>query len=173
MEIIPQILGVFVSLCMAFIAASVGYISHLQYSVNRERFKSEVFEKRYEVYKATDFFLSGVLNKGFDPFLETRQDKFLDAKMRAQFLFEEDINNYLHLLWEHVASLNAVETKKSSAKGKEHERLVNKELEIRLSLRRQLENLPMKFQRYLRLPYLKNPLGRFAERFFKKMSNNK
>jgi len=54
-------LGVFSNV---LVAAAVAYIAYRQYSLAREKFKLDMFEKRFAVYKATQRFLTVILQDG-------------------------------------------------------------------------------------------------------------
>lgn len=169
MELLSQIAQILIAFVMMFIAAAVAYIAHLQYCVNRERFKSELFDKRYEVYKATDLFLSSVLNSAFDPLLKENHKNFCVAKMKSQFLFDEDIKQFLDSLWEHVSSYGTILEIQKGSSEEERDMFVKKASEIKQALKNEYDNLGNRFNKYLRLPYLENPFGKFIERLLNKI----
>jgi hypothetical protein len=75
------------------IAAIVALISIQQYLLARERFKLDLFEKRFSVFKATETFLNDAIRDHHISW-ENLQ-KFDRDTQTASFLFDEDIVGFL------------------------------------------------------------------------------
>jgi hypothetical protein len=78
---------------MFIIAVIVAYIALMQYKTNRDRLRLELYEKRFSVYEG----LKDLLNKITISFVVTDEDlrEFMIKTNEAEFLFEEDIVQYL------------------------------------------------------------------------------
>ena len=75
------------------IGICVAYTAYNQYRLSKERFKLDLFEKRFSVYKGAQVFLSRILEKGkvdLDQIFQFRADT-----QDATFLFDADITEYL------------------------------------------------------------------------------
>lgn len=83
----------FVTIVIGVFVAFVGY---QQYCINRERFKLDLFEKRFAVYKGIQVFLTYILiNAKFEM---AELFKFRANTQDAIFLFGEDVTNYISLV---------------------------------------------------------------------------
>ena len=83
----------FITLLLAAIVAWVGY---QQYILARARFKLDLFDKRFAVYKATQIFLCIILGAArfeMGEFWEFRRDT-----QDAPFLFRDDIVQFLEAI---------------------------------------------------------------------------
>lgn len=85
-------LEVFSALGPFFVALLVGWIAWREWRVNKLRLKHELFERRFQVYKATDNYLSQVFRGG--PNNEALLP-FFDAVIQAPFLFDKDLVAWL------------------------------------------------------------------------------
>ena len=56
------------------VAATVAWIGYQQYALGKARFKLDLFEKRFAVYKATEKFLSSSASPSRDDLAEFRWD---------------------------------------------------------------------------------------------------
>jgi hypothetical protein len=80
---------------LAFIVAFIGY---QQFLLAREKFKLDLFDRRFAVYKATQTFITEVINVNAN----TAKDagKWIGQYQRdagtAKFLFDDELFNYLH-----------------------------------------------------------------------------
>ncbi|MEO8326176.1 MAG: hypothetical protein ABI618_10020 [Nitrospirota bacterium] len=91
----------FVAIFLAFFAAFTAY---QQYILSRERFKLDLFEKRFAVFTGTRKFLSGIqvnsATGSLDGLLEYKKD--ID---QASFLFNEEMVSYLEEIYRHAVAL--------------------------------------------------------------------
>jgi len=93
----------FWKLVTVLVAAFATWISWSQYSINKEKFKLDLFQKRFLVFAATRKFLSVILrdaNLKIEDLFEYRADT-----AEATFLFEQDITDYLKEIDEKSLSL--------------------------------------------------------------------
>ena len=131
------------------IAGAVAYIAHRQYTLAKEKFKLDMFDKRFAVYKAAQRFLTVILLDGkvdLDKLSEYRRDT-----QDATFLFGQDIPQYLKRidglaleLWETVSTYQGLPV------GKERTRLCEKKTKVLQALIAELPNLRNVFAAYLR-----------------------
>jgi len=127
----------------------VAYTAYNQYRLSKDKFKLDMFEKRYGVYKNTQGFLTKILK---DAKIEMEDIfEFRAGTQDSVFLFEEDIPNYIKAidnkaweLWEIHESLDGI------PKGEERSNMCRKQTEIFGWLRSQLPELKNKFAPYLK-----------------------
>jgi len=147
------VLSAFSNLLLAgigvLIAAAVAYIAYQQYSLAREKFKLDMFEKRFAVYKATQRFLTVIsldAKVDMDKLFEFRRDT-----QDATFLFGQEIPVYLERLDGQALKLwEIVSTYRDLPVGEERTRLCKKETELKLALINELPKLKNVFASYLR-----------------------
>ena len=135
-----------VTLCNALIVA---VIAVRQYLLSKERFKFDMFDKRYTVYKNTQVFLTKIMRDA-----KIEMDDIFEFRAGTQdsvFLFGEDIPNYLKNidnkaleLWEIHESLDGV------PKGEERSNMSRRQTELLGWLTSQLPELKNKFAPYLK-----------------------
>jgi len=141
-----SVLGVFSSL---LIAAAVAYIAYQQYGLAREKFKLDMFEKRFAVYKATQRFLTVIFQVGkvdLDKLFEFRRDT-----QDATFLFGQEIPAYLKRLDVQALNLMAINDElRDLPVGEERGFLCRKKTELSGALTGELSELKNVFAPYLR-----------------------
>ncbi|TFG45596.1 MAG: hypothetical protein E4H40_08100 [Candidatus Brocadiia bacterium] len=131
------------------IGVFVAYTAYSQYRLSKEKFKLDMFDKRYGVYKNTQVFLSKILR---DAKIEMKDIfEFRAGTQDSVFFFKEDIPNYLKSIdnkaldfWEIHESLNGV------PKGEKRSKICAEETELLGWLTRQLPELKNKFSPYLK-----------------------
>lgn len=84
---------IFADLATPAIAAIVAIITFRQYLVSRDQIRHQLFERRFEVYKKTQIFLSNIMQEG--TLKEEALPDFYDGMQKAKFLFGKDVNIYL------------------------------------------------------------------------------
>ncbi|MGH6913278.1 MAG: hypothetical protein ACREH3_06180, partial [Geminicoccales bacterium] len=82
--------------------------------------RHELFERRFEIYKKVQVFLSQIMQKGgvdleFIP-------EFYDAMQKARFLFGEDVNKYLEEIKQHAFAERDADAKMHEIKDNRSER---------------------------------------------------
>jgi hypothetical protein len=87
----------FAQYVLSFITISIGafvaFIGYQQFQVNREKFKLDLFEKRFAVYKGVQVFLSYVMRDA-----KVDLEKFYEFRASTQdaiFLFADDVQKFL------------------------------------------------------------------------------
>ncbi len=131
----------------AFFAA---YIAYQQYRLGREKFKLDLFEKRFAVFAGTRRFLTHILRDG------DLQDynylwEYRAAIGEAEFLFETDITEYLEDIYKHALKLKADrDTLSSLPVGTERTQLNHEISENLRWLTDQLPELKKRFSPYMK-----------------------
>ena len=135
--------------CNLLIAGAVALIAYRQYRLAGERFKLDMFEKRFAVYKAAQRFLTVIFRDA-----KVDLDKLFDFRRDTQdatFLFGEEIPAYLGRL--DKQALDLWETKSMRCDlpvGEEKSLLCSKESELLQALIGELPNLKNVFASYLK-----------------------
>lgn len=135
----------FITLLLAAIVAWIGY---QQYILARARFKLDLFDKRFAVYKATQKFLSIILGAArfeMGEFWEFRRDT-----QDAPFLFRDDIVQFLDAVDKAALDLRtATECYEHLPVGDDRTRLVNRKAAVLKQLTDELSRLRTVFGPYL------------------------
>jgi hypothetical protein len=132
------------------IAAFAAYIAYQQYRLGREKFKLDLFEKRFSVFAGARRFLTHILKDGdlktLDPVWEYRA-----AIGEASFLFEEDIVEYLEEIYRRALKLHSDrETMQPLPAGDDRKRLAHDISESLGWLTGQLPELKNRFAPYMK-----------------------
>ena len=136
----------FFTLCNALIVAIVAVG---QYILSKEKFKFDMFNKRYGVYKNTQVFLTKIIR---DAKIEMEDIfEFRAGTQDSVFFFKKDIPNYLKNidnkaleLWEIHKSLDGV------PKGEERSKMCRKQTDLLNWLLKKLPELKDRFAPYLK-----------------------
>lgn len=120
-----------------------------QYQLSKERFKFDLFEKRYAVYKGAQKFLTKILRGS--KFELNDLFEFRGETQDSVFLFDDDITEYLRDIdakaldfWEKHERLNGV------PKGRERSEICEEITNLSHRLTSQLPELKNKFAPYLK-----------------------
>ena len=140
------------------IAFAVACILYLQYRLARQKFKLDMFDKRFSVYKATQKLLTIILVKG-----ELEQQALFTFRADTQdavFLFGQDIPSYLERIDKQVLELMVIPSRSQDLPvGEERTRLCERKTELIGALMDELPRLKDIFAPYLKFakwrPFLK------------------
>jgi hypothetical protein len=131
------------------IALFAAYIAFRQYFLGREKFKLDLFEKRFAVFAATRRFLTHILqqaNVSLEQLFEYRA-----GIAEATFLFDDDIVNYLKSIDERALELlTSMETMKPLPVGEARSKAAGEVSAAVAWLTTQLPELKTKFGPYLK-----------------------
>ncbi|KIC29338.1 hypothetical protein [Leisingera sp. ANG-M6] len=89
----PHWLEYFRALGPVVIASFVAYVAFQQWNVNRSTLREKLFDRRWQVFKDTQKFLSGILREA--TFDDQALWDYTDACQRARFLFGKKLHDYL------------------------------------------------------------------------------
>ncbi|MEM8653783.1 MAG: hypothetical protein AAGF36_03490 [Pseudomonadota bacterium] len=81
------------ALAPALIALFVAYIAYQQWLVNRSNLKEKLFDRRFEIFKGTQRFLSHILRDA--KVSDDQLFEFFDVVQRSRFMFDKEIHLYL------------------------------------------------------------------------------
>lgn len=131
------------------VAVFVAYVSYRQYRIDREKFKLDLFEKRFTVFSAARKLLSIVL-RGAKADLKDLFE-YRAAVAEATFLFDEDITDYLDEIDKQFLRLHTTEAKlKGDLVAEERNKLIDENDKTLGWLIDQLPELKTRFSPYLK-----------------------
>jgi len=132
------------------LAAFAAYVALHQYLLGRERFKLDLFDKRFKVFSGTRIFLTHIMHDGNLKDLNHLWD-YRAAIGEATFLFDEDITAYLEEIYQHGVKLHVDgHTMEPLPVGDERSRLASAISENLLWLSNQLPELTKRFSPYMK-----------------------
>ena len=139
----------FWKLVTVLIAAFASYIAYRQWVLGREKFKLDLFEKRFAVFAATRKFLTHVLtaaNVSIEQLFEYRA-----GIAEGTFLFDDDITDYLKSIDEKALRLHTtMEVMASLPVGDDRARASAEASDLIRWLTDQLPELKIRFAPYLK-----------------------
>ncbi len=120
---------IYLSGITAFLAAIVAWTGYQQHKLSKDKFKLDLFEKRFAVYQGVRRFLSQILQNSLpdkDTFME-----FAISTQEAAFLFDPKVSNYIDSIRTKALKIETVHKKHENlGPCDEKSRLVDKEHEI-------------------------------------------
>lgn len=81
------------SLGPLLVAVFIAYVAYQQWVVNKANLRERLFEKRFELFKQTQRFLTSIMQSASVE--DDQLPDFFDAVQRSRFLFGKDIQDYL------------------------------------------------------------------------------
>jgi hypothetical protein len=103
------------------IAAFVAYVGYIQFKLADEKFKLDLFEKRFNIYKSVESFLQDILKEANVTI--NRKTQLYKETEYAVFLFEDDIIRYLEELQKKASNFYVIHKKPLSKRsGSEHDK---------------------------------------------------
>jgi hypothetical protein len=157
-EMLTTWLNLGVAAIVAFIAAIVAFIGHLQLLTAREqsriannRFCFDLFQKRYEVYQELRAIVRGVTSSG-------RADsamcvKATEAAERAQFLFDVDLVAYLTKFTNDLRDLESFCEEQAGLQGKDLKENLDKQGLLKSRIKEFRTRGPALFGSYIRFDH--------------------
>lgn len=124
------------------------FVAFLQWKTARGSLKERLYDRRFEVYKSVQRFLTDILREG--RVREEELPPFYDALQRAGFLFGQDVTDYLEKIRTNALALRKAELGMRHY-GSEDQRLaaVREKTERLTWLIDQLGEWPKRLQPYL------------------------
>lgn len=138
------------SLLVPLIAIITVYIAYQQHKTNKNRLKFELYNKRYEVYVCVKTFISHVVSISD---IDTNTAlKFLRETREAEFLFDNEIIEYINELYKKALEVHAiVATYEPLPAGEQRGELIDKQFKLIEWFISQPEIASEKFRKYLSL----------------------
>ena len=136
---------------ITFLLATAGaYVAYQQFRLSKEKFKLDLFEKRFAVFAGVRSFLSEILREGrmkdYNPLFAFRA-----ATAEASFLFGEDVTSYIDEIDKRALKMHSLNIRYQSNQATEDRPRnldeATKELEWLID---QLPLLKVKFAPYLK-----------------------
>jgi len=138
----------------SFVVTIAGCIAWRQWLLAKDKFKLDLFEKRYKVFEATRKFLSTIVSNA--TFENTDLYEFYAGTSDSTFLFSSEIEEYLSSIAKHALTMRKMSHQQANlAVGDELTRLVTKENEELTWLSDQMRVLKDKFYQYLGFSHIK------------------
>jgi hypothetical protein len=138
----------FLTLLTIIVGILVAFIAYRQFILAKERFKLDLFEKRFAIYKGVQSLLSYILDQG-----NVTLDKIFQFRAETQdapFLFNDDIPLYLKEIDKNAVELWSTNEQRTESKGEERASLAKRQEELMLSLTGKLPELQNIFSPYLK-----------------------
>lgn len=140
----------YVTCLSALTAASIAWVAVQQYRLAHDKLKLDLWQKRYDVYKGAQRFLSLVMQSGMTDLKELFD--FLRDTQDAFFLFKPELATYLTDLYKKGVDLRTTRVLyQEKAGGEERTRLCEKEARLLSELGAELNQLKHKFAPYLKI----------------------
>jgi hypothetical protein len=94
----------FLTILTIIIATFVAYVAYVQFKLANEKFKLDLFEKRFAIYKEVESFLQ----KNMPNITSEEALNFFYNTKAAIFLFEDDIADYLNEIFKNALELEKI-----------------------------------------------------------------
>jgi len=130
-------------------ALFITFVVFMQYKLSKDKFRLELFDRRYKVYKATQIFLSKILRNAKIEFGDLFE--FRAGTQDSNFLFEDDIPEYLKKIDKKALDLiEKQEFLKGIPKGEERSNICREKTNLLDWLVKKLPELKNRFAPYLK-----------------------
>jgi len=109
-SVIPTWIQILSALLVPLIALVTTTIIILQYILAKQRWRLDLYDKRYTVYWTTIEYLTDIVTckqLTYERFKDLRT-KFMRSSMDKEFLFGEDVQQYLHVLSDKGSDLQII-----------------------------------------------------------------
>ena len=141
------------ALLTPFIAIAAISIAVLQWKINRNRLKHELFDRRYEQYQAVTVFLRSIMRAG--KVTMEAQREYLSETTGIEFTFSKEISDYLNEnIWSLAIDLECAQSEFDGLPvGEERSRLVHKAADLKNQLYTEFNEIDSVFRPYLQLSH--------------------
>jgi hypothetical protein len=139
----PVIAGITV-----YIARQQWKTNHKQWETNHNKLKLDLYERRLKIYEEVWKFISLIIRDGNVTTKELQE--FYSATMEADFLFGDEIREYINEIYKHGIDLRLWSIK---IKDQNNDEAADKENQELIWFYQQLEPAKKRFKEYLHIPY--------------------
>jgi hypothetical protein len=155
-SIIFAIPTLIISVIVAYIAIRQYQTNKKQQLINEERFKLDLFDKRFKVYEATRILFFNIMQSGAEIDNQVRRD-FGFKTLDAVFLFDETTSKYLEEVHKKASRLVSISIRyKTLPVGEKRDKLVDEQMKIDDWFNGEYFKLQDTFSRYLKFKELKS-----------------
>jgi len=158
--VFPHLLEIFMlnflgTVATIVIACAVAYITYRQLSLDKLKFKWDLFDRRVSVYVAVQKILGETLRAGTFP-LESSTESFKnywEARHTSEFIFGDDIKSYLDEIWKRGVKLHSLDQQRKDGRLTREQRTViveksSKELDWFVA---EMSTYSARFNKYLKV----------------------
>lgn len=138
------------------IAIVTAWIAFNQYQVNRNRLKTELYEKRFQVFKLVDSLLYDIFTEGYVTHVQSKE--FYIKTSSSKFLFDKEIEEFIRELYDKSINLYRLHLKLYPADGSpglphgdKRNEICQQEGELEKWFHKQNERSVNLFSKYLRI----------------------
>ena len=133
------------------LAGGVLYVAWQQWNTNRNRLKLELFDRRYEVFRAAVDIIDHVMREATIRDDEIAE-RFIRASRYSEFLFDDNVYNYLGELRDKLVRWRVLTRRlEAMPEGEERIEMVRKERELIEWLIEQIPVIRRKLKPFLKL----------------------
>ena len=141
------------ALLTPMIAVFGSIIAFMQFRINRNKLRNELFDRRYAQYESIKDFLGSIMGAG--KVTDDAQRKYLVGTSGIRFIFDKNIAEYVDTtIWHLAVALECLCSElEGMPVGEERTRNVQRQSEIKKKLFSELNGLEDKFSHYLQLQH--------------------
>lgn len=141
------------ALLTPMIAILGSVIAYMQFRINRNKLRNELFDRRYEQYEVVKNFLGSIMAAG--KVTNEAQRQFLVGTSGLRFVFDKKIAEYVDkTIWTLAVDLECLYSElEGMPVGEARSINVRRQSEIKKQLLKELESLEDKFSYYLQLQH--------------------
>jgi len=147
-DIIVKLTPALVTLVVGAIAAGIAF---LQYKINREKLRLDLFSKRLEAYEKLQEFYTSVLREG------TVKDAALpvlaEARYKSRFIFGDEIEEMFEVIWKKAVDIRTLRSRlygpDSLPVGPDRTNACDKEHDLIVWMMDEMKTAPLKYAKYL------------------------
>ncbi|MBU0683866.1 MAG: hypothetical protein ABIH85_02390 [Candidatus Omnitrophota bacterium] len=141
------------ALSLALLTSIVGglgaWIAYAQWKINQRRLQHELFDRRIKVYQDVAAYIANILVSG-----KVKKEEifpFLRDTKHSVFIFDKEIADYVDEIQKKANSLLSLYIQRKVLQGERLDKAVNEEEKILTWLTNELNKLPEKFEKFLKL----------------------
>jgi len=132
---------------MLLVAIGVGIISYRQYYVQREEHRLSLFDRRFELFRVQQKFLSSIL-------AHARVDDdtlgpYIDGMQKSTFLLDDEMHAYIESIYRRAIHFQGLQAQIRGLQGEERSRKIDQEHRELLWLTNQLLILIQRYKKFL------------------------
>ncbi|MCX6898271.1 MAG: hypothetical protein NT105_06180 [Verrucomicrobia bacterium] len=148
-DIIVKLTPAFITLVVGLVASAIGY---LQYKINHDKLRLDLFNKRLEAYeKLQEFFIFLIREGGVS---DKALSVLAEAKYKSRFLFHQEIEESIDVVWKKAVEIQSLGERLyglgSLPVGPERTAVCELKSSLLKWMMNEMESSPKRYARYLR-----------------------